>query len=401
MAKLYNLARMTTATTGTGTITLGSAASKFLSFAAAGVADGDVVSYGIDDGTNSEMGWGVYTSSGTTLTRNVTKSTNSDAPINLSGSAQVFISARAEDLRHISAPGGRLTNSSGSPVVTSTVSGATTIYYEPFRGRMVPLYDGSSWQVHDFGAALSQATTDSTKSPAACTTNSNYDVFVWLDGSTYRATRGPAWSSSTARGTGAGTTELEYVQGLLVNKQAITNGPAAQRGLYVGTIRTNASSQVDFTYGSKAAGGGAAVLGVWNMYNRVRISTSSENGTDSWTYGTGTWRSANASDTTRVSFVSGLADDAFDAVYTQIAYSTASNAFSGIGYDSTSAFSGRTGACGVNAFMTGPARYSTTALGYHYVQAIERLQTTTTAGTFYGDNGSDYLQTGLDFSFWM
>ena len=62
MAKLYNLARMTTTTTGTGDITLGTAVSGYLSFADAGVLDGDVVSYGIKDGTDSEVGTGVYTS---------------------------------------------------------------------------------------------------------------------------------------------------------------------------------------------------------------------------------------------------------------------------------------------------------------------------------------------------
>lgn len=90
---LYNfeLARMTTATTGTGTITLGSAVTGFLSFAAAGVANGNSVFYCIRDGANSEVGYGTYTASGTTLTRNVIKSTNSDNPISLSGTAEVFI----------------------------------------------------------------------------------------------------------------------------------------------------------------------------------------------------------------------------------------------------------------------------------------------------------------------
>jgi hypothetical protein len=91
MAKLYNLARMTTATAGAGTITLGAAVSGFLSFAAAGVANGETVTYGIKDGSNSEIGEGVYTASGTTLTRSVIKSTNSDSTISLSGSAEVFI----------------------------------------------------------------------------------------------------------------------------------------------------------------------------------------------------------------------------------------------------------------------------------------------------------------------
>jgi hypothetical protein len=96
-ASLYNLARMTTGTTGAGTITLGSAVSGFLSFASAGVSDGETVTYAIQDGTASEIGRGVYTSSGTTLTRSVLKSTNSNAAISLSGSAQVFITAAAED----------------------------------------------------------------------------------------------------------------------------------------------------------------------------------------------------------------------------------------------------------------------------------------------------------------
>ena len=103
MAKLYNLARMTTATVGTGTITLGSAVAGFLTFAQAGIADGDLVSYGIKDGSNSEVGVGTYSASGTTLARAPTKSTNSDAAISLSGSAEVFITVRAEDVTLASA----------------------------------------------------------------------------------------------------------------------------------------------------------------------------------------------------------------------------------------------------------------------------------------------------------
>jgi hypothetical protein len=97
MAKLYNLCRTTTSTTGTGTITLGSAVAGFLSFSSAGVSDGETVTYAIEDGANSEIGRGVYTASGTTLTRSVIRSTNSNAAISLSGSAQVFITASAED----------------------------------------------------------------------------------------------------------------------------------------------------------------------------------------------------------------------------------------------------------------------------------------------------------------
>jgi len=97
-AFLYNLARMTTSTTGTGTITLGSAVTGFLSFSAAGVTDGQSITYAIKDGNNSEIGRGTYTASGTTLTRSVLRSTNSNNALNLSGSAEVFITYAAEDV---------------------------------------------------------------------------------------------------------------------------------------------------------------------------------------------------------------------------------------------------------------------------------------------------------------
>lgn len=97
MAELVNRARMTTATTGTGTITLGSAVTSFQTFAAAGVANGDIVRYVIEDGNAWEIGLGTYTSTGTTLSRTLTSS-STGALLSLSGSAEVFITATAEDL---------------------------------------------------------------------------------------------------------------------------------------------------------------------------------------------------------------------------------------------------------------------------------------------------------------
>jgi hypothetical protein len=98
MVTLVNRAKVSTATTGTGTITLGTAESGYQSFADAGVADGDVVRYVIEDGTDWEIGTGTYTASGTTLTRTVSESSNADAALNLTGSAVVYVSAAAEDI---------------------------------------------------------------------------------------------------------------------------------------------------------------------------------------------------------------------------------------------------------------------------------------------------------------
>jgi len=99
MVTLVNRAKMTTATTGTGTITLGTAESGYQSFADAGVVDTDVVRYVIEDGTDWEIGTGTYTASGTTLARTVSESSNADAALNLTGSAVVYVSATDADFR--------------------------------------------------------------------------------------------------------------------------------------------------------------------------------------------------------------------------------------------------------------------------------------------------------------
>jgi hypothetical protein len=81
----------TTATTGTGTVTLAGAASGFQSFAAVG--DGNSTYYTITGGTDWEVGIGTYTSSGTTLSRAIVlSSSNSDSLVNFAaGTKNVFV----------------------------------------------------------------------------------------------------------------------------------------------------------------------------------------------------------------------------------------------------------------------------------------------------------------------
>ena len=144
-------------------------------------------------------------------------------------------------------PQGRLTLSPGTPIMTATVSGVAATYYTPYTGTWVPLWNGTTFVPTNVGATdLVQSVTDTTKSPAATVANKNYDMFVWNDTGTIRCTRGPGWGSDTARGgSPAGITR---VNGLWVNSFAITNGPAAQFGLYVGTVRSNAIGTFDWIF---------------------------------------------------------------------------------------------------------------------------------------------------------
>jgi len=104
MAYVANRVYMTTATTGTGTITLGAAFSNsFCTFAEAGITNGQTVSYCIEDGNDFEIGTGVYTSAGTTMTRASVRlskigGVSGTSKINLSGSATVRLIVAKEDL---------------------------------------------------------------------------------------------------------------------------------------------------------------------------------------------------------------------------------------------------------------------------------------------------------------
>lgn len=293
-----------------------------------------------------------------------------------------------------SEPGGRLTLTSGTPVTTADVTGATTVYYVPYKSDQVPLYDGSTWALTSIGSSgVSQATTDATKSPAAVAADKNYDLFVWNDSGTPRLSRGPAWSSDTARGTGVGTTELEQVNGRYVNKVSITNGPAAQRGLYVGTIRSDGSSQANDSLAKRH---------VWNMHNRTTRAMRVLEATATWAYSTNTWRQVRATAANQLSVVIGLDESSVQARAQGTAgHSDASgaNMFTGIGLDSTSAVASGCVVSGPASWADGERNLTAfwsgfPGLGYHYLAWLERSNVPFSGTTtFYG--ASSAIQSGI------
>jgi hypothetical protein len=102
---LADRVRETTTTTGTGTVTLGGAATGFQSFAAIGNANNTYYTIA-GQGTNEwEVGIGTYTASGTTLSRDtVLSSSNSGSLVNFSsGTKDVFVTQPAERTVYVGA----------------------------------------------------------------------------------------------------------------------------------------------------------------------------------------------------------------------------------------------------------------------------------------------------------
>jgi hypothetical protein len=179
---------------------------------------------------------------------------------------------------------------------------------------------------------------------------------------------------------------LTRVDGFFVNQSAITNGPAAGMGTYVGTILTNASGACDWNVGSAASGGGRAFFSVWNMYNRVDVSALVVDSAANWTYSTDAWRYANGSSGNRVEFVVGNTDESFYATYACLISSNVSGLgqWTCVGHNDTTTLKGSSGYNNLTSSLAGVAVYSASpAIGRNIVMALERANSGGSA-TFYG-----------------
>lgn len=121
---LADRVKETTTTTGTGTVTLGGAATGFQSFSAIGNANSTYYTIAGQGTAEWEVGIGTYTSSGTTLSRDtVLASSNSGSLVNFSaGTKDVFVTQPAETTVVVSNnPGtsGQVLTSNGTGVVPS------------------------------------------------------------------------------------------------------------------------------------------------------------------------------------------------------------------------------------------------------------------------------------------
>lgn len=269
------------------------------------------------------------------------------------------------------ANGARLSFATGVSVHAADVAAATSVFWVPFKSNRIALYNTTSgtWELFSSGEV--------SVSLAGTASNKNYDVFGYNNSGTL-ALELVAWTSDKVR-----ATALVRQNGVLCK-----SGDVSRR--YLGTIRTNAAGgQADLKFGSKASGGGEAIISIWNADNRVPVAPNVRNSVGAgYTYNSTTWRNANASATMRISMVRGQDVDDVSAAYTvSMTCGASGDAMTSIGLDSSSPAADASSAYFSVGNLNGTCPCSWTGkpgIGFSYLQALERQATTSTAATFFG-----------------
>jgi hypothetical protein len=258
---------------------------------------------------------------------------------------------------------GRLTLESGVPVSSTDQTAKTTIYYTPYDGNFLSLYNGTSWNAYSFS--------ELSITNSGLSANANYDVFAYVSGSTVTLEYSSAWTNDTTR-----SNALSLLNGVYV--KSINN---TRR--YLGTIRSNASAQFTDSLANRL---------VWNFNNKVSRAVYGYVYSLSHSYNGGIREYNGGTSVTRLYFITGINGERFLANATAPVSSggTACNVYFAI--DST------TTSFGVAISDDRPAgftRRSITSLGqvnlgFHYLTGLQNTESAG-AATFYDFHASGSL----------
>lgn len=265
----------------------------------------------------------------------------------------------------------RLTLTSATPVTTSDVTAAGTIYLTPYKGNLIWLYDGAAqwnaFNLTEISLALS------------LTSGKPYDVFVYDNAGT-PTLETLVWTNDTTRATALATQD-----GILVKTGATTRR-------YAGSIYASGANTTEDSLVKRY---------VWNYYNRVFRAMRAVEATNTWSYSTATYQQANASTANQLDYMCGVLEDAVTARVTAAFLNSSATkrvAQVGIGVDSTtvnSAINGQNMATANDAQSLGTATYvGFPGVGRHFLAWLERGAGADTQ-TWYGDDGGVITQAGI------
>ncbi|HTW52532.1 MAG TPA: hypothetical protein VME45_11660 [Stellaceae bacterium] len=293
-------------------------------------------------------------------------------------------------------PQGRLTLASHTPVLTTSTTGQSTIYYDAYKGNEVPVYNGANDVLLTIG---SNEISDVLEASGAGEVLSGGVFDEWAISVSGTLTlchatngSGGGWAGDTggtnnARGTGYSALD-NHTRSYLTNKNAIAdcyNGStnegsvAANEATYLGSFYTTANGQTGVNFGGSASGGLAGFFYLWNYYNRVLVAARVIDSGASYTYSSATVRQARTLYGNQVSFVLGVQEDSVSAVDNSDTVPSATNAETlfGFGLDTTTAFSSQPVLVespvsgGINDARADTATFSPSA-GVHALAALQK-----------------------------
>jgi hypothetical protein len=207
---------------------------------------------------------------------------------------------------------GRLTLTSGDPIDSSATG--TTLYFTPYFGNYIGLFDGiSTWNFLKF----------SELSIAVPAPTGLYDLFAYNNGGAVALEFGNIWTS-----TGNNTASPGVRNQALVLQDGVYVKSGATTRRYLGTIYSSSGTTSDTL----------AARQVWNYYNRINKKFYN-NEITSYTYNTNAWRAANgnANGVSLVTAVVGIKENVvrlFTGATVGVGSGTTWYTF-GVGYDST------------------------------------------------------------------
>ena len=260
-------------------------------------------------------------------------------------------------------PQGRLARASGTPVNISSSASTTTLYYTPYGGNCITLWDGSAWTTVTF--------TELSMSLSGLTSGICYDVFGYLSSGAL-ALEKLAWTNAISRATAVTLQDGRYCK----------SGDKTR--LYLGTFYALSTTQTADSW--NATGGTGEGRLIWNMYNRIPQRLFFQESADSWIYTTGSHRPwpNNNSGSARCNFVVGLQIEPITMDFVAIT-NGASGASCGIGLNSTTTNSALLiGASATSHVLRAVYHDAYSTLGFNYLAPLEYG---VSGCSFYGDNG--------------